>query len=226
MIDTTTLISFLERLRQNIGRRYANIIADAGYASEENYTYLEESGQAAYIKPADHEVKKTRRFKRNIYRMENMTYVESEDCFICPDGRKLEFAYDSKRKSENGYETVKSNYVCKSCEGCPHREKCYKGKYDGRKITFSKTMERQKRAATERIRTDKGIQLRQNRSIQVEGAFGVIKEDHAFRRFLTRGKKKTETQFFLIAFAFNVRKLWNKTRSDRLGSHLFELRSA
>ena len=37
--DTTTLIPFLERLRKNTGRKYANIIADAGYASEENYTY-------------------------------------------------------------------------------------------------------------------------------------------------------------------------------------------
>ena len=32
--------------------------------------------------------------------------------------------------------------------------------------------------------------------IQFEGVFGVIKEDMAFRRFLTRGKQKTETQFF------------------------------
>ena len=47
--DTSTLIPFLERLRTNIGRKYTNIIADAGYASEENYTYLEENEQNAYI---------------------------------------------------------------------------------------------------------------------------------------------------------------------------------
>lgn len=28
--------------------------------------------------------------------------------------------------------------------------------------------------------------------IQVEGAFGVIKEDHGFRQFLTRGKKNVK----------------------------------
>lgn len=32
--DTTTLIPFLERIRKNTGRKYRNIIADAGYASE------------------------------------------------------------------------------------------------------------------------------------------------------------------------------------------------
>ena len=42
--DTTTLIPFLERLAKDTGRKYEKIIADAGYASEENYTYLEENG--------------------------------------------------------------------------------------------------------------------------------------------------------------------------------------
>ena len=64
-----------------------------------------------------------------------------------------------------------------------------------------------------------------NRSIQVEGAFGVIKQDFAFRRFLTRGKTKTETQFFLLAFAFNIQKLWNRAKSDRFHKPLFEKKS-
>ena len=59
----------------------------------------------------------------------------------------------------------------------------------------------------------KGLILRMNRSIQVEGAFGVIKQDFRFKRFLTRGKPKTETQFFLISFAYNVEKLFCFARS-------------
>ena len=224
--DTTTLIPFMNRLQKNIGRKYKNIIADAGYASEENYTYLEEHGQNAYIKPADYEVKKKKKFKKNIYRMENMPYNEEGDYFICPNGKKLLYAYESKSKTGNGYETVKSNYICENCTGCSHREKCYKGKYDGRKISFSKTMERQKKEAAERIKTDDGIRLRMNRSIQVEGAFGVIKQDFEFRRFLTRGKTKTETQFFLLAFAFNIQKLWNRTNSNRFNKPLFKEKAA
>lgn len=61
-----------------------------------------------------------------------------------------------------------------------------------------------------------------NRSIQVEGAFGVLKQDYGFTRFLTRGKQKTETQFFLLSIAFNLRKLGNKRLSNRLGKALFE----
>lgn len=224
--DTTTLIPFLERLMKSTGRKYDNIIADAGYASEENYTYLEQNGQNAYIKPANYEIRKTRKYKQNIYRIENLSYDEIGDYFVCPNGKKLIHTYDSKRKTQNGYEAVKSYYICESCEGYPHREKCYKGKYSNRKVGFSKTMARQKADATKLITTNEGIVLRRNRSIQVEGTFGVIKQDREFRRFFTRGKIKTETQFFLLAFAFNINKLRNKTNSNRLQTHLFELDAA
>ncbi|MBQ5399455.1 MAG: transposase, partial [Ruminococcus sp.] len=51
-------------------------------------------------------------------------------------------------KAEYDYEIIKSYYICESCEGCPHRDKCYKGKYENRKVSFSKTMARQKAEAT------------------------------------------------------------------------------
>ena len=65
-----------------------------------------------------------------------------------------------------------------------------------------------------------------NRSIQVEGAFGVIKQDRDFRRFFVRSKDKTETQFFLLTFAFNIKKLWNRTLDKRLGMDLFKKEAA
>ena len=64
--------------------------------------------------------------------------------------------------------------------------------------------------------------MRMNRSIQVEGAFGVLKEDYAFRRFLTGGKHKTQTQFLLLSFAFNIQKLCNRLNFGRFHMPLFE----
>ena len=84
----------------------------------------------------------------------------------------------------------------------------------------------QNKKATELITTDDGIKLRLNRSIQVEGAFGVIKQDFGFKRFLIRGRRKTETQFFLIAFAFNIEKLCNRINSGRFGISLFDKKPA
>ena len=61
-----------------------------------------------------------------------------------------------------------------------------------------------------------------NRSIQVEGAFGVIKQNYNFTRFLTRGKQKNQTAFLILAFAFNVKKLCAREKSWRFGKSLFE----
>lgn len=61
-----------------------------------------------------------------------------------------------------------------------------------------------------------------NRSIQVEGAFGVIKQDYGFRQFLLRGNKKVRTEMLLVAFSYNINKLHNKIQANRTGSQLFE----
>lgn len=43
-----------------------------------------------------------------------------------------------------------------------------------------------------------GIALRVQRSIQVEGAFGVLKEDFRFRRFSCRGTENVKFEFLLL----------------------------
>ena len=224
--DTTTLIPFLERMKAKLSRSFLDIVADMGYASEENYTYLENNNQAAYIKPADHEVKKTRKHRNNIFHKDNMPYDEGSDRFTCPNGKHLIHSYDKNVKTDNGFTVTKSYYVCESCAGCPFREKCFKGQYENRKIELSKTMRRQKEEAEERISTPKGIILRVNRSIQVEGVFGVLKQDYGFRRFLTRGKKNNETRLFILAMAFNIQKLCSRIANGRFGKALFELKAA
>ena len=71
--DTKTLIPFLKELEKKLGFRYDTVVADAGYESEENYTYLEKHGIRSMIKPADYEISKTKTFKQDISRKENMS---------------------------------------------------------------------------------------------------------------------------------------------------------
>lgn len=219
--DTTTLIPFIERMQRHSRKKIENLIADAGYASEENFSYLEEHGQKAYIKPQLYEVSKTRKYKNDKFRPEHMQYNRELDEYICPNNKKLKYIYTCKHITDNGYETTKNVYQCESCENCPYRGECHSSKFD-RRIRVSHKLNEQNRKATELITSEQGILLRMNRSIQVEGAFGVIKQDYGFRRFLTRGKEKTETQFFLLAFAYNIEKLCNRTKLNRLGKSLFE----
>ena len=78
----------------------------------------------------------------------------------------------------------------------------------------------------EKTKTEFGRLLRMNRSIQDEGVFGVLKQDHGFRRFLCRGKNNIRTEFLLLGLAYNIKKLFAKISENRLGISLFELKTA
>lgn len=78
----------------------------------------------------------------------------------------------------------------------------------------------------ERILSDEGILLRINRSIQEEGAFGELKQDMQFRRYLSRGTANVLAESVLLAMAKNVNKLHNKIQKGKMGRHLFPLKSA
>ena len=74
----------------------------------------------------------------------------------------------------------------------------------------------------ERITSEQGILLRMNRSIQSEGAFGVVKQNYGFRQFLLRGQKKVTTEILLLAMAYDINKLHAKIQQNRTGRQLFE----
>ena len=224
--DVNTLIPFLNRIKSHTNRSFERIIADAGYESSENYLYLEENGQECFIKPTNYEISKKRSYKTNPYAVENMTYNEGKDEYTCPDGRKLKFRRESTKTTENGYVVSTRYYSNDKCGRCPHRDKCHSSKNGYRTVRVNQVLNEYRPKVLESLTSEEGALLRMNRSIQVEGAFGVLKEDYGFRRFLTRGKKNVETQFFLLAFALNIEKLCNREKKGRMGLDLFPLNAS
>ena len=63
-----------------------------------------------------------------------------------------------------------------------------------------------------------------NRSIQVEGAFGVLKNDYEFQRFLLRVKTKVKLEILLLSIGYNLNKLHAKIQKGRTGTHLFSIK--
>ena len=223
--DVQTLIPFLNRIKRHTQRKVEQVIADAGYESKENYLYLKENGQKSFIKPQNYEISKTRKYKSNPYRVENMTCDKENDSYICPNGDVLHFAYSRTERTSSGYEVESGYYRNESCEGCPHYGKCHNSERGFREIRITPKFVENRKESLANILTDEGVLLRKNRSIQVEGVFGILKQDYNFRRFLVRGKRRIETQFFLLAFAFNVEKLKNRQKSGRCGQDLFPLKA-
>ena len=93
-------------------------------------------------------------------------------------------------------------------------------------MTVSKRFIEQRAESLKRITSETGVLLRMNRSIQSEGAFGVVKEDYAFRRFLTRGKRNVRTEILLAAMGYDIRKLHTKIQQNRTKTQLFQKVSA
>jgi transposase len=222
--DQLTLIPFMENLR-NRGIEYKDVTADAGYESEENYTYFENIETECYIKPQNYERSKTKKFKSNMVLRENMEYDPEHDEYTCQAGKKLRAVYVGKQKTKSGYEREVTYYECESCEGCPFKKKCTRSK-GNRKLQVSKKFIAQREASLERITSPMGILLRMNRSIQAEGAFGTIKQNYGFRQFLLRGNKKVSTEILVLAMAYNINKLHSKIQQNRMGTQLFEKDSA
>ena len=177
----------------------------------------------SFIKPTNYEAQKTKKFRDQIGRIENMKYDRDEDCFICAEGRKL-YCHKESTQMQDGISVTRAWYRCESCENCPQRERCCR-KQDinaPKEVIWKKTFWEKREDSLRNITSDRGIMLRMNRSIQVEGAFGLLKNDFSFRRFMTTGKRNIRIELFFLALGFNLKKRWMKQQKSRLETHYSE----
>jgi len=231
--DTTTLIPFLKEAENYLDFKYTNIVADAGYESEENYLFIEANQQISFIKPSNYEISKTRKYQQDIGRIDNMTYFENDDYYVCQNDKRLQMEYVKHSKSKTGYVSEKSIYKSEDCTSCPYKGECIKGNNcktpleDRTKILqVAKIFNQKRKENLERIISDEGIILRINRSIQAEGSFGDMKQDMMFRRYLSRGSSNVLAESTLMAMARNINKLHNKIQAGKTGQHLFKAKIA
>lgn len=154
-----------------------------------------------------------------------MKYDTESDTYTCHAGKILSPLYVKKQRSKNGYESEVTVYECADCSGCPYKDECTKAK-GNKRLYVSKNFITHRQHSYENIMSKTGTLYRMNRSIQVEGAFGVLKNDYDFQRFLLRGKTKVKLEILLLCFGYNINKLHAKIQNNRLGNHLFPLKTA
>jgi len=229
--DTRTLIPLLREIEKDLQFKYREIVADAGYESEENYLFLAGNGQLSYIKPTNYEISKTRKYKTDIGRRENMTYDRETDSYICRNNRTLSVTGTRRHRTSSGYVGTSTIYKCADCSGCPYKLKCIKGNncrtpmdQRNKTLTVSKVKEEKRAENLERILSDHGTKLRMNRSIQAEGTFAVVKEDMGFRQYLYHGSSNVLAESILAAIAYNINKLHWRIQSQKTEIRLYELK--
>ncbi len=185
-----------------------NLGGDAGYGSEENYSELEKRHIVAYVKYPLWYQEVSGELAKKRFSRENWAYDVQSDSYTCPNDRKLVFSEEKTIRSINGYDRSVRFYKCQSCEGCPFGTECKKDEEKTRGVQHSPKGEAYKALAKERLDTDKGTQMRSNRSIEVESVFGDIKYNMGHRRFLLRGLEKVYIEFGLLAIGHNFRKIY------------------
>jgi transposase len=205
--DTRTLIPHLQQHIKAFKQKPANVTADAGYGSEQNYQWLENKRIAAYVKhnEFDRDQSHKKRDKKKPYGPDKFIYNPVTNRYRCPAGKGMKKIGERIKPNQSGYQQTLTRYQSKNCTNCPLRGQCTPN-YEYRTIQVNLNWHRLKQKAQKRLKTKRGVQKRKQRCFDTEPVFAQIKHNHHFRRFLLRGMDKVTVEMGLLALAHNLRK--------------------
>lgn len=204
--DTLTLIPHLNKLQENLGRFPEKVIADAGYGSEENYTFLEAANTEAYVKFNLFQKQSKKAFKKEIFHPDNLKYDAKKDQLECPAGEMLSLVREKTRKTENGFLQKAAIYRTEKCGNCSFNLQCAKGR-EFREISINHRLRAYKEKALNLLKSEEGIALRKRRATEPETVFGNIKHNMGFKRLRLRGMLGANVECGLICMAHNMIKM-------------------
>lgn len=200
--DLEDFIKILEKHYEMYGS-YPNFVgADSGYGSLKNYRFLEEHNIKNFVKYLTWEgnVSGKRPSQYRINKNNTITCLKGNTGFI-------EKEPPSHPRKKN---TV--FYKIEGCNNCEYMDYCKRFMKDKTKnfkyFEVSQDLQNYIQEAEKNLLSPEGIEMRVNRSSQVEGAFGVIKQDFKYERFRRTLLPKVSTEFMLVCLGYNIRKLF------------------
>ncbi len=199
--DTKTLPSHIESYKNLYGVFPKDLVADAGYGSQENYELLERNGIAGYVKYNSFD-----RQRKEGFIEQQKEYDAENDCYYCPAGKPLYAVAEKTSTKKNSYPSTQVIYRNISCQYCPLKEIC-NPHYSYKVLRINERLVELRQAAWDRLCSYKGIKLRKKRCHDVETVFAQLKHNKGFKRFMLRGIKKVEIESGLLAIAHNLLKM-------------------
>ena len=210
--DFYAFIPTIEQFKHNYGFYPKNLCADAGYGSWKNYVYMMEHNIGNYVKFQDWEQLRNGN-SLDLYSFNN------DKKLVCLNGKiAIQYSeYNGRHPKHHGY-----LYVIENCKRCRYQQTCKAPTKDKKSSTriFDVSYEfwNGKTLAKNNLLTAKGIEMRVNRSSQVEGVFGIVKQDMQYDRFRRRGLDKVHVEMCLTLIGHLLRKLFTfydgKTKFD------------
>ena len=176
------------------------ICADAGYGCTENWKYCHEHSIRGFIKYNSWSGERNGR-NPAVYELED------DDTITCLGGRK---GYITQIPNRHPKRKGALFYRVDGCDGCAFMPYCRRfmnertGSY--KIFDVSPEYQRYKQEARDMLLSVEGIEIRVNRSIQAEGAFGGLKQDLAYTRLRRTSLVKASLEIMLTCLGFNIRK--------------------
>ncbi len=193
-----------------------NECADSGYGIYVNYKYMRKHKIGNYVKfqawTGEADGKRPQLF---------YTFTDGVLCLNTCIGEKVPFDKSHHQRYESG-----ELYKFTGCNSCNFSYVCKKNlknkELDYRLYELISDYELLKEQARINLLSPKGIEIRINRSIQVEGTFGQLKQNMQYIRIRRRGMEKVSCEIMLMCLGRNIRKFFSLLNSDKIKSNFWE----
>lgn len=174
---------------------YKEIALDGGYDIGAVHRGLELLGINGYTA--------IREYQNNAMK-KGFHYDEEKDCFVCMQGKHIEFQKLIYKKSTQNYYRL---YSCskKECRTCPHFSSCATdlGTVRINASAYYPSFYRN----SQKVGTGDYLRLMRLRQIWSEGTFAVLKQEHKLNRIQKRGIRNATEECLLSATALNLKRL-------------------
>ena len=187
-----------------------NECADSGYGMYDNYKYMEEHDIGNYVKHFTWSGEADGKRPQLFY-----TFDDGVICLNSCIGEEISFEGIRHQRYKNS-----KLYKFTGCNICNYSYICKKNlknkSYDYRLFELIPEYELLKEEARKNLQSPKGIEIRINRSIQVEGSFGQIKQNMQYTRIRRRGLEKVSCEIMLMCLGLNIRKVFSAYNKNKI----------
>ena len=196
-----------------------NECADSGYGMYENYQYMKDHNIKNYVKHSTWSGEADGKRPQLFY-----TFDDGVMCLNTCIGEEISFSSIRHQRYKNS-----KLYKFIGCNNCNYSYICKKNlknkNNDYRLYELIPEYELLKEEARKNLQSPKGIEIRINRSIQVEGTFGQIKQNMQYTRIRRRGLEKVSCEIMLMCLGANIRKYFSSLDGKKIKSNYWNIPS-
>jgi transposase len=206
---------FAEQIQQAeevLGKAPEIAVADSGFADTQDLEKIDKQGIQVIV-PSQRLAsnKPIGEFDKG-----NFRYDQSNDCYICPQGEKLNYRRLVSREASIEYAIEDKE----TCLHCLRYTQCTTSK-TGRKVTRLLAEEVRERLEQEYALSENQA-IYKRRQAKVELVFGHFKRNLGVSSFLMRGVAGAKAEISLLSMCFNVRRMMTLLGRDGLIKKLKE----